>query len=1032
MKKFQFKFNALLSLLLFGFSEILFATGCGSIFQNAVQSTTTLSGAGINIVPGATIVNPTGVKSLNDDGGALFSNTGNVICTGAQVCVASGVPSEQLSVPNFPTMTGSVTPGGTICPNTPTTQYNTVTGGNFSTTGACAGLGTTFYINTISLANGSGVSLVPGDYFVNTFTATGAAPANRTVSVTGSTARMYVNNYTANNHAVLWNSGGTADQLLLVGYSTIQFNQKKDSFTGVIYSTTSVDIEQGSVDGAIAAPFAQVADTVTYDSAINNMNFGNVVCSAVSFTITVTGSLSPCSTITMTVQVNSPDGTVDKNYSNNITMTATQAGVGTTGTWNNGAGNQGSFSQPTPGSGVANYTFAGGGSGDKGLATFTYSYAGSSSNTINFQVDQTSVPTIVSNIATANPSGATSLTITANPVPSPVSGFTTTEPAGSNFNMNIVANSASCGIITSYSGVKSIKLWSSYIDPSSPAAGGENVLIQVNGAGGFNAIGKSLGTATAQNITFTNGVAAIAGNYKDVGKIALGAADAAVGGPSGSSGNFVVKPYTVVITSITNASNVANPGATSPSGAVFTTAGTAFTIQAEGREQGGTRTPSFGMESTSEQIKINFDSTQLLPTVASGGTGTLSSSNSNKLTLTGTPGVFSANTFAFSDVGIIGIYGNISSGSYLGTGQNIQSQQASTLVGRFIPFQFALSLLNTPQLAAVCPAGAGAGFSGGQGFTYLEQLFGFSSTTNAPKVRVTAQAQGGATTQNYTGNKTPSFKKLVASNFDTTKQVYSKDASMVTNSTLVFSTAPNPFELDNTVVSGLAGNLDYTFGVNATNTSTVQYLAFMRTTAGGAPDYTTNFSPLLSKVLMNVTATDSDGVTNTGGTPFQVGTTGTGIAYSAATDNNLYHGRLNILNAQGPEILALSVPTEVQYYTGTGFTRNLNDNCVSIGNTAWVLLTTPTGQTGVVTTATLPQPQFSQGLSSIVLSAPNATGQKNIEMNLSAGGANMVFLQYNWPFTAGNAFKDPQAQANFGYYNYKGSPKIIYQREQYQ
>jgi MSHA biogenesis protein MshQ len=72
---------------------------------------------------------------------------------------------------------------------------------------------------------------------------------------------------------------------------------------------------------------------------------------------------------------------------------------------------------------------------------------------------------------------------------------------------------------------------------------------------------------------------------------------------------------------------------------------------------------------------------------------------------------------------------------------------------------------------------------------------------------------------------------------------------------------------------------------------------------------------------------------------------------------------------------------------------------------------------------------FANGIGQINLSAPNQTGDVDVTLDLSATGANIPYLQHDWPQDGsdGNFDDNPVARGSFGIYH--GNDKTIYTEE---
>jgi uncharacterized repeat protein (TIGR01451 family) len=159
----------------------------------------------------------------------------------------------------------------------------------------------------------------------------------------------------------------------------------------------------------------------------------------------------------------------------------------------------------------------------------------------------------------------------------------------------------------------------------------------------------------------------------------------------------------------------------------------------------------------------------------------------------------------------------------------------------------------------------------------------------------------------------------------------------------------------------------------------------------------------------------------------------TGAAVSNTT--RIRFGRLKLGNVYGSELLNLSVPVQVQYWSGTAFALNSLDACTTLATANLKLTGAPAGVTATASGI------FAAGAGSINVSKPSPATAATIELCIDAGpdpvggtvcaasaSASAAFLQGLWfPGTAYN--NDPGARATFGIY--KGNNNLIYQRENY-
>ena len=321
-------------------------------------------------------------------------------------------------------------------------------------------------------------------------------------------------------------------------------------------------------------------------------------------------------------------------------------------------------------------------------------------------------------------------------------------------------------------------------------------------------------------------------------------------------------------------------------------------------------------------------------------------------------------------------------------------------VGRFIPNNFATAL-NTPVFGTACGTG---------GFTYLGQPFTY---TVAPVITVTAQALGGATTQNYTATL------MRLTNASLTGRSYTPTpASPALNLSGLPATSGDPAIAD---LGG--GQVKLTFGSGSG-------LYFTRGAA---------LAPFTANIALAENVLDLDSVA--AANPVTFGS-GTGIAFS--TSASQLYGRLALRNAVGSELLDLPMPLVTQYYVGTsqGFAINGADSC-----TAAPALSFSSYQLNLAAGETCVRDSGSPGASGIGCAAAASSGSRyngsavggKFNVNLAAPGsgnngaltvtgATVSWLQYLWNASAG-VNSNPAGVATFGVF--PGPPSRVYQREVY-
>ena len=310
--------------------------------------------------------------------------------------------------------------------------------------------------------------------------------------------------------------------------------------------------------------------------------------------------------------------------------------------------------------------------------------------------------------------------------------------------------------------------------------------------------------------------------------------------------------------------------------------------------------------------------------------------------------------------------------------------------------------LNTPLFATACTTGA---------FTYVGQPFTYAV---APVLTVTAQALGGATTQNYAGTL---FR---LSNASLTGRTYTPTPS---SPGLTLTGLPATTTDPAIVATGLGtGTLTFNAGSG---------IAFTR---GGA------VAPFSANIALAINVIDLDGVIATNPVnPVTFGAT-SGIQFS--TGSSQYYGRLFLRDSLGSELLDLPIPLVTQYYLNStqGFGTNSNDSCTTAAAIAFsnYQLNLSSGQTCVrdsgnpgssgqgcaAAASSRYSPVASAGAFNLILAAPGA-GNSGA---LTVAAAAPTWLQYLWNVSSGSN-SSPTGMATFGMF--PGSPSRVYQREVY-
>ncbi len=709
-----------------------------------------------------------------------------------------------------------------------------------------------------------------------------------------------------------------------------------------------------------------------------------IVQGADHFLIGHDGSGISCLPETITVTAMDAGNNPIPGYTGNIVLN-TQTG---NGTWSLVSGN-GTFLGGTPGDGFATYAFV---AADGGTASFALDYQ-NGPTPINIGVsDGMAFDDDSEGLLGFGPSG---FTVTPNSLGNPPGAINPipAQTAGTPFNLHLTAYGQTpadpvCGVIESYDGVKSLKFWSSYVNPGSGTL--------VPGVDG-GPISSTEAGASGQNVSFVQGQAVVVAKYKDVGSIRIEMKDDSVADPNlpngirGGANPFVVRPADFVLSGIQRTSDAfANPGAIDENGTVFIAAGAPFTATVTARDAEGSTTPNYGQETPAEDVLLT-------PTlVVAGGVN-----NPPILFTTGFPafsaGIATGTDFSWGEVGIIQLTGSVGDGDYLGAGDVTGTTTGN--VGRFIPFDFGVTQ-NNPEFTTSCG-----------NFGYVGQGFGYST---APLVNLNARNAAGGVTQNYTGvwwKITDAL--LAATGAGKGNKSYSVLAGMLD---LALIPVPDPVITDNGNGTG-----SLAFGDGGA-------IAFNRGAA---------VAPFDAEISLQIDVVDEDGAIYASN-PVKFGdpTAGNGISFPAGKEQR--YGRLAISNAHGSELLPLAVPLVAQHFTTAGFVTNTNDNCTPLGILNLTLSNDlEAGQTdgdiaigAATTTATLANTPLAAGDAGLSFSAPGAgnTGYTDIEVDLSGTGANLPWLQFDWDGLPGD--DNPRGRATFGIF--QGSQYFIHIREPWQ
>lgn len=295
-----------------------------------------------------------------------------------------------------------------------------------------------------------------------------------------------------------------------------------------------------------------------------------------------------------------------------------------------------------------------------------------------------------------------------------------------------------------------------------------------------------------------------------------------------------------------------------------------------------------------------------------------------------------------------------------------------------------------------------ANIDAGDGSTTTDRYFAGSASLNrfTPDHFDTVITQG-CVAGGFTYSGQPFAMKVTAMNGLATPATTANYDGSTTNPTPSYAKAITLSE-----VNGIAGSFA---------SPSILATAFTAGIANVTPTYTFTTKPTAPSII-KPRVTDADSITSSGGTEGTV---------------NIYSGRLKLGNAYGSELLNLSVPLEVQYWTtALGWTQNSADvaSCTSIVQNNIKLSNTTVALNSVTAVS------GSAGKWNVNLTKPGVAANVDICVDLGADTAHAwcaatTPLAKTYLQTGAGYNEDPVSHATFGVY--KGNNNFIYQRESY-
>jgi len=527
-------------------------------------------------------------------------------------------------------------------------------------------------------------------------------------------------------------------------------------------------------------------------------------------------------------------------------------------------------------------------------------------------------------------------------------------------------NTTQC--VSALTGNKTLSFYSEYDIPAS----GQNK-VNINGA---DIATDSAGTNI--DLTFDiNGEAQFTTQYDDAGRLNLTATyDDGNGLSMTGTDTFVSTPVTIISYSDDNNANCASQNANC---STFKKAGESFELKVKAAcwtHDGDTdytdnpETPNFILAS------IGINNTVLAPVTGVNGQLKETSLNINAAD----QGIHTLQQ-TISEVGVFEF--DLTLPTYLG--ETLTSTE-SPAIGRFTPDHFSTTTANNGNFSSACT---------GSGFSYSGQRFSYQTN---PQLTITANNTEDETTQNYRGD----FAKLNDTDFIIATPLTDTNQLGADNTTLVGlewqAAAATLIDNNNGTLTFTFGNDNYTYRHEANS----------------------QIAPFNNAVDLTFTRVrDSDNISaNT--TPHTLQPAGEAIRF----------GRIALDSAHGSELAALTIGLRTEFFNGSDWLPNTQDQCTSLSLTNQLRLRTDGGsfQAGTSTmiiqsgstTAALVNPLIS-GNGALTLSPPGEDNQGYVDIRSNIGTTHPWLLDLN----NGEA----QSRASFGLF--RGSDNIIFRRELY-
>ncbi|MEP4891283.1 MAG: DUF6701 domain-containing protein [Aliiglaciecola sp.] len=475
-----------------------------------------------------------------------------------------------------------------------------------------------------------------------------------------------------------------------------------------------------------------------------------------------------------------------------------------------------------------------------------------------------------------------------------------------------------------------------------------------------------------------NGTAELSFEYQDAGKISIEVNDASGNGLASSTVTTIVSPAKLIVASADTNAQCASDDANC---SVFKQSGETFNLSVAAACSDGTITPNFEMDN----IPLSVD--------------TVAPLTGNSVTLgvvsididSGDNGIHLESNQTISEVGVFAITATPPVNSYFG---KTIAAATSDSIGRFTPAYFDLETVLDGFL------------TGGDPFVYIGQMnisnpsSGQITFGTEPEFTITAKSLTDSTTLNYIGD----FMKLDESNV--VRITPTEDSNQIgadgSNNIALSANLGSP------TITQAGGVITYRFNAN-------DNFVYQRNANSIVEPFTSSLSLKIASI------TDTDGITASDSD----GDASNGVHELLPFGQEVRFGRWVLKNNYGPETSSLNIPMQIEYWNGSRFVINSEDNFTRFDGSTDVNITDISLSTA--SSSASGEGAFQSGRAELTLSAPGSNHKGDIRIEYEAP----AWLQFDWsdldsnfdgPYT-----ENPTSIATFGIFH--GNDRMIHWRE---